>query len=165
MSESELAAPDGRVATLSATCASGASSWYSIRPPTAEELPAVYESWAGTFKRSRSAGCIPNHLFAEVTFTAISQLLARGMKVLVLVANSHPDVVLGWVAYEQDTRSDQVIVHYLFTKDGFRQRGLAKTLLARIGAGEKFIYTHHTPFAKYWPGAYHNPGIARRKAL
>lgn len=142
-----------------------ASTWYRIRPATPEELPSVYESWAGTWKRSRSAGCIPNHLFNEVTFTAITQLLQRGMKVAVLEAKSHPGVVLAWIAYERDTRSPQVIVHYLFTKDGFRQRGLSKTLLSHVGAGSKFIYTHQTGFAKYWPDAYHNPGIARRKAL
>lgn len=142
-----------------------APAWYSIRPATPAELPGVYEAWAGTWKRSRSAGCIPNHLFNEVTFTAITQLLQRGMKVAVLVADAAPELVLAWVAYEADARSDQMIVHYLFTKDGFRQRGLAKTLLAHIGAGEKFIYTHQTGFAKYWPQAYHNPGIARRKSL
>lgn len=139
--------------------------WYVVRAPSPEELPAVFEAWAGTWKRSRSAGCIPNHLFAEVTFTAITQLLERGMQVLVLAARSHPDVPLAWVAFERDKRADQVIVHYLFTRDSFRRRGLAQTLLDSIGAGQKFIYTHQTGYAKYWPDAFHNPGIARRKEL
>lgn len=142
-----------------------AACWYDTRPPAAHELPAIYEAWAGTFRKSRSAGCIPNDMFGPVTYAAITQLLNRGMKVLVLTARSYPDVVLAWIAYEPDTRSDQVIVHYAFTKDGFRQRGLCNTLLGHIGAGEKFIYTHQTGFSKYWPRAYHNPGIARRKAL
>jgi hypothetical protein len=142
-----------------------APAWYRIRPATPEELPSVYESWAGTWRRSRSAGCIPNHLFNEVTFTAITQLLQRGMKVAVLAAKAAPGTALGWIAYERDKRSDQVIVHYLFTKDGFRQRGYGQLLLDEVGAGRKFIYTHQTPFAKYWPDAYHNPGIARRKDL
>jgi hypothetical protein len=142
-----------------------ASSWHLLRPATPVELPSVYESWAGTWRRSRSAGCIPNHLFNEVTFTAITQLLQRGMRVSVLTAKAAPSVVLGWIAYERDTRSDQVIVHYMFIKDGFRQRGYAQLMLDEVGAGRKFIYTHQTPFAKYWPAAYHNPGICRRKAL
>jgi hypothetical protein len=152
----DTAAPPAEVA---------ASTWYQVRPATPEELPGVYEAWAGTWKRSRSAGCIPNHLFNEVTFTAITQLLSRGMKVLVLAAKSHPDVILAWIAYELDKRGDQPIVHYAFTKDGFRERGLCRTLLAHIGAGENFIYTHQTGYAKYWPKAFHNPGIARRKDL
>lgn len=139
--------------------------WFDIRPAAPAELAAVMESWAGTWKRSRSAGCIPNHLFNEVTFTAITQLLQRGMRVLVLTAKSHPEVVLAWIAYEHDTRDQQPIVHYLFTKDGFRQRGLSKALMAHIGAVDKFIYTHQTGFAKYYKGGYHNPGVARRKEL
>jgi hypothetical protein len=141
------------------------ASLHELRPAAPAELPGVYESWAGTWRRSRSAGCIPNHLFNEVTFTAITQLLQRGMKVAVLTAKAAPGTALGWIAYERDKRSDQVIVHYLFTKDGFRQRGYGQLLLDEVGAGRKFIYTHQTPFAKYWPDAYHNPGIARRKDL
>lgn len=141
------------------------ASWHEIRPATPAELPSVYESWAGTWRRSRSAGVIPNHLFNEVTFAAITGLLQRGMRVDVLTARAAPSVVLGWIAYERDRRSDQVIVHYLFTKDGFRRRGYAQLMLDEVGAGRKFIYTHQTPFMKYWPDAYHNPGIARRKDL
>lgn len=125
----------------------------------------MYESWAGTWKRSRSAGCIPNHLFNEVTFTAITQLLQRGMQVRVLTAVAQPSVVLGWIAYEQDKRSSQPIVHYLFVKDGFRQRGYSKLLLAHVGGADRFVYTHQTSFSQYYKGGYHNPGVARRKAL
>lgn len=141
--------------------------WYEVRPAAPEELPAVYESWAGTWKRSRFAGCIPNHLFNEVTFAAITGLLQRGAAVAVLTARSAPSVVLAWVCYEPDTRSPQTIVHYLFTKDGLRQRGYSKLLLRAIGIepGEKFIYTHETPFVRYYRGGYCNPGIARRKSL
>ncbi len=145
--------------------AESAAPWFDIRPPAAVELPSVYEAWAGTWRRSRSAGCIPNNLVNEVTYACITQLLQRGMQVAVLCARSHPEVVLAWVAYERDRRSEQVIVHYAFTREGFRQRGLCQALLDSIGAGSKFIYTHQTGFAKYWPEAYHNPGIARRKSL
>lgn len=143
------------------------TTWYSIRPAAPGELPFVFESWAGTYKRSKSAGCIPNDMFEAVTFRAIEQLLGRGMEVLVLAARSHPDVILAWVAYERDQRKAQPIVHYIFTRDGFRRRGLATTMLARIGAGPgtKFLYTHQTPFARYFPQGHWEPGIARRKSL
>lgn len=142
-----------------------APTWYELRPAAPTELPAVYEAWTGTWKRSRAAGCVPNHLINEITYAAITQLLQRGMRVDVLVARAAPDVVLGWVAHERDKRSDQAVVHYLFIKDSLRRRGYGQLLLDGIGAGERFIYTHQTSFARYWPGAYHNPGIARRKDL
>lgn len=139
--------------------------WFDIRPAAPTELPAVYEAWAGTYKRSKSAGVIPNHLFEQVTFTAITGLLQRGARIDALVAKSYPDTVLAWIAYEQDRRSSQPVVHYMFVKDGFRRKGLAKTLLAYVGGSERFVYTHETPFMKYFKGGYHNPGLARRKNL
>lgn len=141
--------------------------WYAVRPATPAELPGVMESWSGTWKRSRYAGCIPNHLFEQITFTAITQLLQRGAKVDVLTARSAPGVVLGWVCHEADRRSSQRIVHYLFVKDGFRERGYGGLLLASIGIqrGDRFIYTHKTPFEKYFKGGHWNPGIARRKSI
>jgi hypothetical protein len=140
--------------------------WYRIRPPTADELPGVYKAWADTWKRSRSAGCIPNDLFDQVHSALVSQLLDRGMQIRVLVAAIRPAVVLAWVAFEPDRRGDGVIVHYAYTREGFRERGYARFLLDDIGAGKKFIYTHQTGAgAQCWPEAKHNPGIARRKTL
>lgn len=141
--------------------------WYDLRPAAPSELAAVMEAWAGTYRKSRSAGCIPNHLFNEVTFTAITQLLQRGAHVQVLVDKRAPELVLAWICFEQDKRSSQPVVHYMFVRDGFRQRGLSKVLLAAAGmqSDGKFVYTHSTPFMQYYPGGYWNPGIARRKAL
>jgi hypothetical protein len=139
--------------------------WFVIRPPDSVEMTGIYEAWAGTWKRSRAAGCIPNHLFEKVTGAAITQLLERGMEIRVLAAATHPGVLLGWVAFERDRRADGVIVHYLFTREPVRQRGIAKLLLADIGAGDRFIYTHKTGCSRWWPRARHNPGAARRKEL
>lgn len=171
MSESSVSAPldvehlaeHGEVRMLPepTTC------WFDIRPAAPAELPAVYESWAGTHKTSRTAGCIPNHLYAEVTFAAITGLLQRGAKVSVLTAQDAPSVVLGWVCWEPDRRGPRPIVHYIFVRDGFRERGYASLLLKSIGigSGERFIYTHETSFAKRFKGGAHNPGVARRKHL
>ncbi len=145
--------------------ATGPTSWYAFRPPTADELQGVFEQWSGTWKRSRAAGCIPNDMFDDVTRAAITQLLTRGMEIRGLCARSHPDVLLAWVAFERDPKKPGVICHYLFTREPVRKRGLAKLLLADIGAGEKFIYTHRTACAAWWPRAIHNPGVARRKSL
>lgn len=126
----------------------------------------MYEAWAGTWKRSRAAGCIPNDLFDRVQSELVAQLIARGMEIRVLTSAVQPRVVLAWIAYERDPRTPGgVVVHYLFTRPEFRRRGYAQFLLDDIGAGEKFIYTHKTGFARYWPQARHNPGVARRKDL
>lgn len=140
---------------------------FSTRPMLPEELPAVLESWAGTFRSSRYAGCIPNDKFYAVTYDAITQLVNRGMAVTVLTPANRPEQMLGWIAHESDTRDMQPVVHYLFVKQPFRKRGLGRLLMDSIGAvkGSKFIYTYCTSYAKYFPGGYHMPSIARRAKL
>ena len=145
----------------------GTSTWFCIRSHTAEDQPAVYESWLGTFKISRAAGCIPNNLFDQVYSVAIDQLIERGMKVDIICPANRPSQMLGYVAYEPDPKATgKSVVHYLFVKAPFRRRGLATTLLAHVGnADGRFVYTYQTSFSKYFPAAFHNPGLARRKAL
>ena len=84
--------------------------WFEMRAATPEELPAVLESWAGTYKRSRSAGCIPNHLFNEVTFAAITGLLRRGAQVSVLTAREAPT---GLTCTYLSARSSPASRHFL----------------------------------------------------
>lgn len=144
-----------------------ADQWYTIRPHATEDLPVVHETWAGTWKTARAAGCIPNNLFDAVHKALVDQLLNRGMKIDVIVPSNRPSQVMGWIAYEPDPKSPgKALVHYVFVKAPFRRRDLANTLLAHVGnADGKFVYTHETSFARYWPRAYHNPGVARRKDL
>jgi hypothetical protein len=142
-----------------------ASPWFEIRPAAPEELPAVFEAWVGTYKRSRTAGCIPNHLFESVQLATITGLLQRGARVDVLCAREAPAVVLAWVCWEHDKRAAAPIVHYAFTRDGIRERGYMTLLLKAIGATGRFLCTHETSFMKYLRGAVHNPGPARRKHL
>lgn len=143
---------------------------YTFRSLMPDELPSVLEAWAGTFRSSRYAGCIPNDKFYAVTYDAITQLINRGMQITALVLSSRPEQVLAWVAHEQDTKdltNPQPIVHYLFTKAAFRKRGLSRLLMDHIGAvkGSRFIYTFCTSYAKHFAGGYHMPSLARRALL
>lgn len=140
---------------------------YTFRPLLPDELPQVLEAWAGTYRSSRYAGCIPNDKFYSVTYDCITQLLNRGMRVTVLVLASRPEQALAWIAHETDTRSAQPVVHYVFTKTAFRRRGLSRLLLDRVGAtrDSRFIYTFCTSYAKHYPTGFHMPSLARRAQL
>ncbi len=144
-----------------------AGAWYAFRPSSAEDFQLVLESWLGTWKTARAAGCIPNNMFDQVQTALIEQLLARGMKIDVITPSNRPQQVMGWIAYEADPKAPgKSLVHYLFVKAPFRRRGLANTLLRHVGNDDgRFVYTHETSFARYWRKAYHNPGLARRKAI
>lgn len=140
---------------------------YTFRKLLPEELPQVLEAWAGSFRSSRYAGCIPNDKFYDVTYDAIQQLINRGMQITALALTSRPEQMLAWVAYETDPVEGQPIVHYLFTKTPFRKRGLSRLLLDHIGAvkGARFLYTFATSYAKHYDGGFHMPSLARRAQL
>lgn len=140
---------------------------YTFRKLLPEELPQVLEAWAGSFRSSRYAGCIPNDKFYDVTYDAIQQLINRGMHITVLVLASRPEQMLAWIAHETDPVEHQPVIHYAFTKAPFRRRGLSRILLDHVGAkrGDKFLYTFCTSYAKHYVGGFHMPSLARRARL
>lgn len=144
-----------------------AGAWYIFRPATQDDMQLIDETWLGTWKTARAAGCIPNNMFDEVQRALIAQLLNRGMKIDVIAPSNRSHQVMGWIAHEDDPKAPgKAVVHYLFVKAPFRRRGLANTLLRHVGNGDgRFVYTHETSFARYWPRAYHNPGLCRKKSL
>ena len=140
-----------------------APAWGLIRPASALDLPLVLESWTGTWKRSDWAGCVQNHTFDEVHRATILALIQRGARVLVLANPDRPEQVLAWVCFELRD-GDLPAVHYVFCKRPFRCKGLATTLLASVGIEKgRFVYTHKTHDARFWPRAKFCPAIARRK--
>lgn len=141
-----------------------AAPWGLFRPAEAADLPLVLESWTGTWKLSDWAGTVQNHLFDAAHHATILALLRRGARVLCLANPERPDQVLAWLCYE--LKPTEVVVHYLFTKAPFRRRGLARSLLEHVGAGSgRFVYTHRTAAARYWPRAKHVKAIAARKEV
>lgn len=127
--------------------------------------PFILDSWLGSYKRSRWAGCIPNNLYVPTHEVAIEQLLGRGAKVRAVVAKDAPDQLLAWVCYE--TWSRGLVVHYAYTKEIYRRNGLVKGLLADLGYkyGDPAYHTFRTQDSKYFPGFRWAPELVRRKTL
>lgn len=146
----------------------------SIRPCTCEAGPHAADcdepfwraNWIRTFRVSRWAGTIPNHLVQPVMRVAIDGLMKRGMKVVVAHLEDDDTALMGFVAYEDAKPGDVPVVHYVFTKGLYRGNGVARDLLA-ASVGPRFRYTHRTEMAEYFRRPnYHAefaPEIARRK--
>lgn len=137
-------------------------STYVTRPPTPTELPGLFEDWAGSFRKSRWAGNLPNNLYWSAHIEAFRQLLTRGATALVLTTSEHPSVVLGWVVSERTSRNE-VVAHYVYVTPLYRRRGIANRLLTAAGLTKDCVYTFRTDHSRFWPKARHVPGIARRK--
>ncbi len=113
--------------------------------PAADEYALIYDSWARSFKKSPWAGCIPNHLYDQVSRAAMNDILNRGARVIVAVEELETGGrrVLGYSVSEPA----HSILHWLFMKRDARGLGLGRQLLAETVADWKpfgWRYTHRT---------------------
>lgn len=139
----------------------------TFRPAEEGDLSTIYQSWIGTYRRSHYAGTIPNNLFSEVQTHTITQLLARGAKLLVAVTPTFPDFWIAWCCYEQ-TSDGQPVLHYLFVSDSYREKEfhIGQQLLTAAGLDftKPLFYTHRTKsWNENFKGHKYAPEIARRK--
>jgi GNAT superfamily N-acetyltransferase len=114
-------------------------------PAEADEHAFVYDSWSRSFQKSPFAGCIPNHLYPQVSRACISETLERGARVLVMYA----DLPEGGrrVAGYSVSEPDKAVLHWLFVKKGWRGLGKGRELLAETVAAfpqGDWTYTHRT---------------------
>jgi GNAT superfamily N-acetyltransferase len=93
--------------------------------PRADEFPFIFDSWARSFRKSPWAGCVPNHLYDQVSRATSAGIIDRGARVIVAVAPL-PDGdrrVMGYAVSESE------VLHWLFVKRDFRRMGVGRALL------------------------------------
>jgi GNAT superfamily N-acetyltransferase len=110
--------------------------------PTADELSLVFDSWANSFKKSPWSGCVPNHLWAELSRAAIADIIDRGARVLVAVQELPEGGrrVLGYSVSEPAKN----VLHWLYVKGAYRGLGVGRALLAETCTPGEWTYTHRT---------------------
>lgn len=130
------------------------------RPHTAEDLPLVFDTYLATWRISKFAGTVPNHLYHEVQRQALEGLLGRGAKLTVACHENRPDRILGWACSE--VKDGRCVVHYLFERDVGLE--VATVLVASLEGTKPGFVTHKLffPALRDWT---HAPEIARRKSL
>lgn len=136
--------------------------------PRADELVLIFDSWARSFRKSPWAGCIPNHLYDQVSRACITELLTRGAKVIVAVAELEDGGrrVMGYSVSEPEDG----VLHYLYVKHDYRLPGspvetalLAETTRA-FAPDKPRRYTHKTvALSRLLRGWEHDPVPARVK--
>lgn len=119
-----------------------------------DEMDFVFDSWGNSYRKSPWAGCVPNHLWDQVSRISEQEIVARsGCKVTVAVTPvdgreaEYPDVrrVMGYAVYEPAKR----VLHFLYVKQDYRGNGIGKALLNEMLAtaprlNKKWEYTHKT---------------------
>lgn len=143
----------------------------TFRDPQPGDIALVLDSWSKGYRNSKWAGTVPNNLWHETHTAAVTQLLARGARLLVLCSAARPDQIVGYACWE--AVQGGLCVHYLYVKDPFRRKGLGTALLRHIeeqygqaqdrSLNVRYLYTHRTDASRWFPGWQHAPEVARRK--
>lgn len=111
--------------------------------PTAEEMPLVFDSWARSFRKSPWAGCVPNHLWDQVSRAAAAGIVDRGALITVAVTpieGAEGRRVMGYAVSEPDRR----VLHWLFVKKDYRGVGVGGSILKHVAGDGFWTYTHKT---------------------
>ena len=119
-----------------------------IREATVDDRPFVMDSWLMSFRFSHFSGPISTKRYRKVYNEEIGELKLRaGAWVRVAYNRENPDQIFGFVCFERGHK--EPVIHYIYTKQAFRKRGIAKLLLrdASINPCRPFFYTYRTPLA------------------
>lgn len=94
------------------------------------DLAFIMNCWMRTMRYGREFEMIPNDVFHTKYHRAVTDLLAK-CSVRVAVDIEDPDMIYGFVV-AQRTRGAVLLVHFAYTKDLYRGRGVASALLSKI---------------------------------
>lgn len=75
----------------------------------------------------------------------IEKILRGGAKTLVACPTDDYNQILGWICYEH--LGKDVVIHYIYIKDTYREMGLAKLLLKKAGVSptaNRLLISHST---------------------
>lgn len=130
------------------------------RPPTSDDLNFIMKAWVRSYANSPWAGAMSRERQVNAIRGTILDLLRRGVQVSLAVLSARPEFILGFICYEQT--SDGPVVHYVYTRFGYRQNGIASALVESIANNAKVRTSHRTPLGDYlFKERQHNPRLAR----
>jgi hypothetical protein len=133
-----------------------------VRRYRPSDLSLVFDTSLNSWRTSRWAGVIPNHLYYETQRETIEGLLSRGAEIWVVYPESNEDFIIAWACAEE--KEGACVLHYLYVKDPYREFHPETLLLNTLPGTKPGFVTHRLPF-KEMRAWIHAPEIARRKSL
>lgn len=132
------------------------------RPVKAADLNFVFDSWMKSWRVSKWAGVIPNHLYYATQRSLIEDLITRGATIVIAYPEGQQDVILGWGCGE--VKDNKAVLHYAYTKDAFLGQGIESLVVGALPGSKPGFLTHriNSKYLKEWT---HVPEMCRRKDL
>lgn len=136
----------------------------------------LVSTWSASYKKSHRAGIIQAEDWAGVMHPQISKALDRqDARAVIAYEKDDPTFFYGFIA--GDTSEATPVVYYLYVKEPYRQRGIARGLFAAFGVdpSQPFLYVCETgivlklkskiPFARFNNNEVRYPKEQRRNPL
>lgn len=114
------------------------------------DLPLVMSSWLRSWKKGTHTRRMAQASYFEYARGVVERLLARSdVRVRVAVDDADQDLILGWLCWSQ--AGALPVVHYCYTKQAHRHRGVLRGLAAEAGITDasEVLWTIASPAAKY----------------
>lgn len=132
----------------------------TIRPPTSDDLGFVVKAWVRSYANSPYAGAMSRERQVSAIRGTIFDLLKRGAQVSLVCLSARPEFILGFICHEQTP--DGPVVHYVYTRFGYRQNGIASALVESIANNAKVRTSHRTPLGDYlFKSSQYQPRLSR----
>ena len=124
----------------------------AIRPADERDLPLILNSWLKSYRNAPACTTVPNDIYFSEDRgqkARILDLLSNG-QTLIACDPEDDDCVYGWICTEEPgVSSVPPVVHYVYVKQAYRLRGVARGLLKAAGVGDApFWATHETIAAR-----------------
>ncbi len=129
-----------------------------IREYDSTDRDFIYSSWLSSFKGSHYAGPVPDNVYWKL-YQFVLEKIIPDSTVKIVCSHEYPSQIVGWICYRDS------VVHYLYVKQPFRGKGIAKELLTKT-VGQEFSYTFKTAKSRYFSNSFKarfNPNLVRKK--
>lgn len=116
----------------------------SLREMIADDSNFVMNSWSKSLRSgSYYHHSIPGKLFYEAHRIGIKETMQYA-RCIVATPIDDPNIIVGYLVYEERDSDKYVVLHYCYVKKMFRRMGLANLLISIISKDRELIATHYT---------------------
>lgn len=118
---------------------------YTFRPYTADDIPFVHRSWGTTYYEWAGYRDLlsPNEFHSHHRPIRERFFQHPGAAIIVCCSKEEPTQILAWMAIEKPPMAQGLILHYIYTKNPFRDQGIATELIGHL-KDKPIMFTHLT---------------------
>jgi hypothetical protein len=128
---------------------------FDIRKANPDDIAYIYATWLNSYRQDSAIGksCRTSIFFENYRLVIDSILADKNTQVLIACHSEIPSVIYGYICFTKRS------LHYAFTKEAFRELGIAKALVDKSDQQFK-QHTHKTLMSeKINHGITHNPFV------